>query len=93
MGRYECRISSIEALLSDSVNLNKKLSYLRNHTTVKNAISVVNFANGLSLQFNMLRNAIVTDLRANWIDVDEYEILVGELEKVKSILVMLGVEV
>lgn len=93
MSNYEIRISTIESLLADSVKLNKKLSHLRNHTTVTNAIEVVNFANGISLRFSVVSSAIDTDLRANWIDINEYKILTAELEKVRGILTMLEVEV
>lgn len=93
MDRFDDRLSSIQDLLADTVALNKKLIYLGNHASLKNAQEVVNFAKDLSFQFNGLSNFISQDLRGNWITLEEYNILKRDLENVKSILSMLGVEV
>lgn len=92
MERYEDRLSSINSLQQGAVLLNKKLNYLGNHATVKNAKDVAVFANGLALQLDMLSDAIPQDLRARRVTLEEYEILSSELENARSLLNMLGVE-
>ena len=92
MSRFELRLSSVDALLTDTVMLNEKLNLLINRTNLKNAKEVVEVANGISMQLSMLSGAIPLDLKARWIDLEEYEILVSKLENVKSILAMLGWE-
>lgn len=89
-GRYEDRLQDTSSILKEITELYKAFNSLKNNTSIKNAVQVVRILDDIQNTIWLVEMNIDRDFRAHWIDTDEYNILVCEIEKAKELLITLG---